>query len=67
MRNFLKENWFKLFIVLIIIYTFGIYTYQEFRPKLNLEKVEDCLKLNTELGVEMCIHLITKGTVEESN
>ena len=67
MKNFIKENWFKIFIVIVIIYTIGIYSYQEFRPKSKIEQAEDCLKLNTELGVSTCVNLITKGTFEKPN
>lgn len=55
MKNFIKENWFKMFLVIAIIYVIGMYSYQEFRPKTNREQAEECLKLQNEFAIKICI------------
>ncbi|PIT88784.1 MAG: hypothetical protein COU29_00170 [Candidatus Magasanikbacteria bacterium CG10_big_fil_rev_8_21_14_0_10_36_32] len=65
MKNFIKENWFKLFIVLVIIVIVGVYSYQTIKPKTNQDKVNDCLKLSSDFGAEMCLELLLKQEVKQ--
>lgn len=59
--SFIKENWFKLFIVVVTITIIGFYSYQEFKPKSNQEKIFDCLKLNSDFGAETCVKLVIEA------
>lgn len=66
MKNFIKENWFKLSIVFLLLVGVILCVYQLFRPLSERGKMAHCLELNTDLGVKTCIQLLIKQKIGEN-
>ncbi|MDO8610614.1 MAG: hypothetical protein Q7R95_08770 [bacterium] len=59
MKNFLKENWFKISLLFLFVLFLAFQLYKEFKPVTKKEQIMRCLELGSDVRATACVKLLT--------